>query len=257
MHSLLYCRYYSVYFVFFLSFLFPLASIANYVTCPSTCEQCPGFGAPMAYNEASDMYFCTNDVGCNCNPAYTLKPPPAGYSCPQYCSDCFNSSNYHSVGGSVKGTQFYICDNKETGVSADGQQHCSCIPPPLVRDIRPGFTPGAGGVHVVQYQRHETAPGENPTGDYEVDVRIYDGKRPVQNLIGQVYKAMAQNGKAVMVTSNLPFVLEVTCFGDDGDGVRFDYADQHWWSNGTECSVDHRKNGYENGQRGIDCGFRV
>ena len=132
------------------------------------------------------------------------------------------------------------------------------MPPPLVRDIRgPGFTPGAGGVHVVQYQRNEKAAGENPTGDYELDVRIYDGKGPVADLVGQVYKVTARNGVAVGVTSSLPYVLEVTCFGKDDDGVKFDYADQHWWSNGTGCSVDRRDNGYQDGQRGIDCGFRV
>lgn len=211
----------------------------------------------MAYNLASDMYFCIHDRGCNCNPAYTLKPPPAGYSCPQYCSDCTDNSGYHDLQGSVTDTRFYMCDNKETGVSADGQQHCSCIPPPLVRDIRPGFAPGAGGVHVVQYQRHESDAGENPTGDFEIDVRIFDGKRPTQNLVGQIYKAVAANGVPVMVTSNLPYVLEVTCFSDDSQAVKFDYADQHWLSDGSQCHVDSRDDGYENGQRGIDCGFRV
>ena len=107
----------------------------------------------------------------------------------------------------------------------------------------------------MQYQKNEGA--ENPTGDYHLDVRIYDAKKPSANLIGFAYFQPALPGKPVMVTGNLPYVLEVAAQNVDSDALIFNYAGQHWFSNSSQCNYDHAADGYEGGLRRMDCGFTI
>ncbi|KAI4164669.1 MAG: hypothetical protein LQ342_001643 [Letrouitia transgressa] len=115
-----------------------------------------------------------------------------------------------------------------------------------------GYASGWCGVHVVQYQKKDPAadPAKDPAGLYHLDVTIFDNN---QDQIGQVIGAEAPAGKAVPVTSKLPFVLDVTAQNVDADPVSFAYSDQSW----AYADVAHHCNfgAYDSGNREGDCGF--
>ncbi len=96
------------------------------------------------------------------------------------------------------------------------------------------------GVHVTQYQKNENGVG----GTYEFDATLKD-----QN--GTPIGSVSRQPTPADVTSSLPYVLIITAGNVDSDPVRFDYADQHWASDGSQCSVG----AYDSGSRQMDCGF--
>lgn len=113
------------------------------------------------------------------------------------------------------------------------------------------YYPGACGVHIIQYQKNDgisATNGKRDTSDYRLTILLKDAN---QELVGEVDYYDAPGGRAVDVTSELPFVFIATTGNIDKDPITFDYAGQHWDTSSDQCSTKK----YDTGSRRIDCGF--
>ena len=108
------------------------------------------------------------------------------------------------------------------------------------------YTPGWCGVHVRQYRRNQP---ENPSPDFKLDVRIFDG---AQALMTALVGLDALSYHATPILTQLPKVLNITVQNADNDPVLFEYDGVSWDSSNS----DHCKFGeYYIGKREGDCGF--
>jgi len=114
-------------------------------------------------------------------------------------------------------------------------------PPPAPK---PTYATGRCHVHVVQYQKHEGST--NPTGNYEIEATLFDGKGIPLSESGKV---AAPAGK-VIVVKGLVSDFDVTVGNIDNDPIAFSFAGQKFSSKGG-CKVG----GYDSGSRNMDCGF--
>lgn len=139
-----------------------------------------------------------------------------------------------AIGGSMVFTNTYITASPTP--STPGPP----LPPPT-----PTYATGWCWVHVVQYQKWEA--GENPTGNYEVEVTIFDAAKSAIGTSGQV---PALTGQAVDV-AGLVMPFQVTAPELDSQPLGFAYNGRSWNSDSSDCSTG----GYDSGKRDMDCGF--
>lgn len=117
-----------------------------------------------------------------------------------------------------------------------------------------GFVAGWCTAHVAQYQRNEYGNGDK----YSFDVTLYDGDK---NQVGHIQKQAVDGSGHLSMSSALPYTLDLTADGGDGDPVSFCYGDECWSCDGDDggahgCTLGNGKeDGYENGDREGDFGF--
>ena len=108
------------------------------------------------------------------------------------------------------------------------------------------YTPGWCGVHVRQYRRNQP---DNPSSDFKLDVRIFDGAQALMTALAGVD---AISGTATSIITQLPEVFNVTVQNADSDPVLFEYNGVSWdSSNSNHCKFG----GYNDIKREGDCGF--
>lgn len=108
------------------------------------------------------------------------------------------------------------------------------------------YTPGSCGVHVRQYRKNQPS---NPSPNFKLDVRVYDGAGALMTALAGLDAA---NYFTHRIITPLPKVLNITVQNADTDSVLFEYDGISWDSS----NPDHCKfGGYDNLKREGDCGF--
>lgn len=134
--------------------------------------------------------------------------------------------------------------NSQSGSHADGS--LSAASTATAAASCNNYTPGWCGVHVRQYRKNQP---ENPSPDFKLDVRIFDGAQALMTALAGVD---AISGVARSIITQLPHLFNVTVQNADNDSVLFEYNGVSWdSSNPNHCKFG----GYDTGKREGDCGF--